>query len=535
MAESLINDVFFREVPAAVGARRAVVFVHGYTGDADSTWRAEGAKESFRELLASDPAFSDHHVLAFQYKSKGLRPPSIQNIADQLLFALDTTDYQQILFIAHSMGGLVAMEAILRALEKGKAARVAGLLLYGVPMNGVEWANYAQSALGVAGLVYPHLNVFKWVFAGNRQFTALAKDSEFIEDLTGRWARRALNGGDPEIATEQRASFPVRVVTGNDDWVVRESSARGLYGEIDWINVDQEHRSLVKPKDRSAMTYLIAQQFLKESKAWVSPTLLLKLRGQMDRIWNMRKLEVISDWAFDLEFDNSPAKGASLPSARKEIGLGLDGFSLFQVVRCEYTRRLPGPDLSFGFALGHLAAESVWNDRFAFLHRTNFSALSPELTNQLENEVREVLAGQHPEEAWAKLFEDVQIHVCDPESGRQYRLDPGLITIGNESLIRQYILPGPAQYLSGREARIQVSFYGIMPSASCDYTTVFPWLSNGFTFNVSVRDQPRYLLYSSGMRGTATIQANRQHETKLQCSSGDLILPGSTLLFEWGF
>ena len=111
MVESLINDIFFREVPAAADAHRAVVFhSHGYTGDADSTWRADGVKDSFRELLASDPAFSDHHVLAFQYKSKGLRPPHIQNIADQLLFALDATDYHQIVFIAHSMGGLVAME-----------------------------------------------------------------------------------------------------------------------------------------------------------------------------------------------------------------------------------------------------------------------------------------------------------------------------------------------------------------------------------------------------------------------------------------
>ena len=535
MVESLINDVFFREVPTTVGAHRAVVFVHGYTGNADSTWRAEGASESFRELLASDPTFSDHHVLAFQYKSKGLRPPRIQNIADQLLFALDATDYQQIVFIAHSMGDVVAMEAILRALEKGKAARVAGLLLYGVPMNGVEWAKYAQRALGVAGLVYPHLHFLERVFVGNQQITALADDSEFIEHLTGRWARRALNGGDPDIAAEQRASFPVRVVTGNDDWVVRESSARGLYGEIDWINVNQDHRSLVKPKDRSAMTYLIAEKFLKESRTWISPASLLKLRGQIDRIWNMRKEEAISDWVLDLEFANSPANRASFPSDSRKIGRGLDGFSLFQVVRCEYTRRLPGPELSFGFALGHLAAASIWNDGFVFLHRTNFSALSPELTSQLENEVREVLNGHLPDDAWERLFEDVQIHVRDPESGGQFKLDPGLITIGNESLIRQYSLPDKAKYLSGREARIEVSFYGIMPSESCNYTAVFPWLCNGFTINVSVREQPRYLLYSSGMRGIATIQANRQHQTKLQCSSADLILPGSTLQFEWGF
>ena len=151
--------------------------------------------------------------------------------------------------------------------------------MYGVPMNGVEWAKYAQFALGVAGLVYPHLNPLKHLFLGNTQVTALAKDSEFIEYLTGRWARRALNGGDPDMATDQRASFPVRVVTGNDDWVVKESSARGLYGEIDWINVDQDHRKLVKPVESFIILVFDRSRFYSgKSRTWMAPALLLKLR-----------------------------------------------------------------------------------------------------------------------------------------------------------------------------------------------------------------------------------------------------------------
>jgi hypothetical protein len=191
--------------------------------------------------------------------------------------------------------------------------------------------------------------------------------------------------------------------------------------------------------------------------------------------------------------------------------------------------------VSFGFALGHLAASSVWNDSFVFLHRTNFSALPPELTEQLENQVREVLAAQTPEEAWERLFEDVKLVVSDPETGTRYELEPRVMVKATESLIREYALPSEAQHLSGKEARIQVSFVSVMPSESCDYTAVFPWLCNGFTLGVSVHGQPRYLLYSSGMRGTASIQSGGQHQSKLQCSSTDLILPGSTLQFEWKF
>ncbi|KAA6465273.1 alpha/beta hydrolase [Acidobacteria bacterium AB60] len=497
--------------------------------------RQRGAAQSFSELLASDPEFADHDILLFQYPSKKFRPPSIPNIANQLLFAFDQCPYEQIILIAHSMGGLVAMEAILSALEKGKAAKVAGLLFYGVPMNGVEWAKYAQLAVGVAGLIYPHLNLFKRIFSGNRQVTALAQDSEFIELLTGRWAERALNGGNPDMAATERAAFPVRVVSGNDDWVVKGSSARGLYGRMDWKDVNQDHVHLVKPKDRSTEGYLIAKEFLKEARTWISPGSLLKLRAQIDRIWKMRKEETISNWIFDLEFDNAPAHRAGFPSPGKKFGQGLEGFSPFTVGRCEYTRRLPGTRLSFGFALGHLTANSLWNENFAFLHRTNFSALAPDLTGSLENRVRTVFADETPEEAWERIFENVELRVSDLETGTRFELEALAITDGTESLVREYTLPTEAQHLSGKEARIEVSFRSVMPSESCNYTVTFPWFCDGFTLGVSVRGQPRYLLYSSGMRGTAAIQSARQHQTKLACSSADLILPSSTLTFDWGF
>lgn len=236
-----------------------------------------------------------------------------------------------------------------------------------------------------------------------------------------------------------------------------------------------------------------------------------------------------------LEFDNAPAHRSDFPSPIKKLGHDLQGFSPFEVARCEYTRRLPGTRLSFGFALGHLAANSLWNEIFVFLHRTNFSALAPDLTETLENQVRTVLAEQTPEEAWERIFENVQIHVSDLETGTRFNLAPGTIVKATESLVREYALPSEAHHLPGKEARIEVSFRSVMPSESCDYTAVFPWLCDGFTLGVSVRGQPRYLLYSSGMRGTATIQSARQHQSKLQCSSADLILPSSTLTFEWGF
>jgi pimeloyl-ACP methyl ester carboxylesterase len=532
MLTTLTDGMLFRESDSGSSREdRAVVFIHGFTGDATNTWKADEAQHSFSALLALDPEFADHDVLLFQYESRNLNPPSIPNIARQLLFVLEKHGYGRIIFIAHSMGGLVAMECVLLALESDTVVKVAGMLLYGVPMNGVEWLKYAQLLPFAAGLVHPWLSTVTSYFGMNRQLKALTRDSEFIQLLTGRWVRRVLNGGDPRIPAAQRAAFPVCVVSGNDDWVVRESSARGLYGEIDWINVDEDHRKLVKPAKRSALTYQIAANFLKQSRAWAAPNIILKLRGQIDQVWSMREQEVISNWSFDLDFDDTSDQALE---AAARTAPELPEFSAFRVLRCEYKRRIPAKVLNFGFAVGHLAAGEVWNDTFVFLHRTSFSSLSQGLTNRLENALRAVLATDS-QQAWDKLFKNVQIRVEESDGSASYHLVPGAIKTAKESLIREYSLPSEAEHLCGKEAVIHVSFGSIRPSASCDYTAVFPWLCDRFTINVSVQGQPTYLLHSSGMRGTAAIQSNRQHETKLQCSSADLILPGSTLQFDWGF
>jgi len=177
----------------------------------------------------------------------------------------------------------------------------------------------------------------------------------------------------------------------------------------------------------------------------------------------------------------------------------------------------------------------VWDDTFVFLHRIYFSALTPELTARLENAIRMVLDAGNADIAWETLFDEVQIRVKDTLSGVWHSLVPRTTEIASEYLLREYSLPPEAVHLAGKEVVIHVSFGSVRPSASCDYKATFPWLCDGFTINVTVLGQPKYMHYSSGMRGTATIQSTPQHQSKLQCSSGDLILPGSTLQFEWGF
>ena len=253
--DALIADKLFRIRPSALPATAAakecaVIFVHGFLGDATTTWIADGVSDSFPALLASDPNLSDQDVFTFQYRTRQVSPPAIKNISAQLRFAVEQhVKASRIVLIAHSMGGLVCMDYIIWLLEneEARARTINGLLLFGTPMTGIEWANYAKLALQLGQIKVPGLGLLTRVLTANKQVTALTTGSQQIERLLGGWILRVLSGGNPETRADQRAWFPVRVVSGNDDWVVKESSARGLYADRDWINVDQDHRAMVKP------------------------------------------------------------------------------------------------------------------------------------------------------------------------------------------------------------------------------------------------------------------------------------------------
>lgn len=126
----------------------AVVFIHGFTGDAE-TWVNDAGK-SFSSILESFPELSDIDFHDFPYHTKVLNisnnPASkvvagilnkilpkklkiktpvikkntpISEIAQELLTYIkyDLSDYANIIFICHSMGGLVAKNAIIDIIE----------------------------------------------------------------------------------------------------------------------------------------------------------------------------------------------------------------------------------------------------------------------------------------------------------------------------------------------------------------------------------------------------------------------------------
>jgi pimeloyl-ACP methyl ester carboxylesterase len=131
----------------------ALVFVHGFTGGAVETWtHANGTR--FFDLVAVDPVTKDKvDILAFGYpsylfKAGSFDPGEAANRLHSQLERYGVTQYPTIVFVAHSMGGLVVLNELQRHREL--LPRVPLVVLFATPQEGVQIANVAQHLLNNA-------------------------------------------------------------------------------------------------------------------------------------------------------------------------------------------------------------------------------------------------------------------------------------------------------------------------------------------------------------------------------------------------
>jgi len=519
--ELIIGRLWRLGVPARKQAnRRAVVFVHGFIGDADNTWKADGS-ESFPHLLAKDPKFQDYDVFLLQYATSFFFPPEIDNIVNQIGFALDKhlPDYS-IVFVAHSMGGLVCMRYVLRQLEKAVPLKIVGLITYGTPMTGVEWIRYANIVLQLTAIKVPIFSSISKFFTKNRQLENMRAGGEFIDKLTSQWVSHVLNGGYPSIPPNLRTWLPTRVVTGNDDWVVKESSAKGFYGDIDWIPVTKGHIAMIKPASRGDETYQTASDFITQCRVWIGPAGALKLREQADVIWNLHKRRRIADWKLELGFLGREAAPG--------LSFGLPGFGEFAVRECSYTRFFDEPTLKFGFAFGSIASDKLWSDQFLFLHRLMFRGLTKAESTKIIESLRALLGDSS--KAWMSLFHDLRVTVGTGSAVAE--LKPGNPTVVDDGIVCDLDLP---QDLVGKEARVKLSFRSLLPLNIRHYRIWFPWLCESFSATVSFERDVAYLASSQAMRGSVEADAREEAYGKVAFQSSELILPDSYIQLEWRF
>ncbi len=216
-------------------ANRLIVFVHGFTGDSRETWTNTRSGEFWPDLVAADETFDDADVFVFGFDSTLFGSPlSPDQLADNLRLRLTGEGipdrYGEVVFIAHSMGGIVVRAFLLRYQEELFKAPL--VFFFATPTTGAGIANLGQ------------------VFTGNPQVAALSEleDNLYLQSQQQSWLVSPLSTSVRSYcAYETRDTRGVRLVT--------QPSATNLCNQrLDPIHED--HIQIVKPFGRGADSYI---------------------------------------------------------------------------------------------------------------------------------------------------------------------------------------------------------------------------------------------------------------------------------------
>ena len=227
--------------------RSAVVFVHGFTGDALNTWA------SFPEMISDDPALSGWDVFAYGYATSvaGSVPfwkgnPGPERLYRALTSEADTSPlagYDAVAFVAHSMGGLVVQGAL--ASDAGLARRTSHVILFGTPSGGLRKA-YLGAPL-------------------NRQVRSMTPFH--VWRLRRRWNKAF--GTQPKGTPT--CPFTLTVVDGEQDDFVGGRSALRPFDERYRYTTNGDHVTMVKPGSIQHRSYRIVADRLRAGTSGRGP------------------------------------------------------------------------------------------------------------------------------------------------------------------------------------------------------------------------------------------------------------------------
>jgi pimeloyl-ACP methyl ester carboxylesterase len=130
----------------------AIVFIHGLFSDSDSAWRS--ATAYWPELVCSEEDLAQYGIYTFEFDtslSSGTYSPADASDALYEYIKLDLGNVSRVIFVAHSLGGIIARHLIVSRREYIIERRMSiGILLVASPSLGAHYANL----LANVGLIY---------------------------------------------------------------------------------------------------------------------------------------------------------------------------------------------------------------------------------------------------------------------------------------------------------------------------------------------------------------------------------------------
>jgi pimeloyl-ACP methyl ester carboxylesterase len=239
--------------------KSAILFLHGFTGDSDETW------DRFPLLLGAEEPLENWDILSLGYNTSFL--PGTRGIwsADPELPILATlfrtqleivplSMYTEVAVIAHSMGGLIAQQALVD--NPDLARRVRHLFLFGTPSAGLRKAAFITALIG---------------YLVGEQIHNMASGGEFVTHLRSRWSSEF--GNDPP--------FRLYAIAGDKDQFVTPNSSLQPFGRKYQRVVSGDHLSMVKPRDRQADVVRLLLSALTQSPEPEGPSSPLRAAAEL--------------------------------------------------------------------------------------------------------------------------------------------------------------------------------------------------------------------------------------------------------------
>jgi pimeloyl-ACP methyl ester carboxylesterase len=214
-------------------AKRVVVFVHGLNGNGYKTWKR------LPKYLFNDLSHAPIDVAIFDYFSGFRRRicerPAVPVIAEILTERLQelSSDYDEIYIVAHSMGGLIAKDAISKYIEQcdeepGLLRTLSGAILIATPLNG---SKLAQAA-------------FQVLVTEVRQ---LRPDSDYQQKISRYFNDNIDSKNNSKISERHHYKLPIWAFVGSKDWIVRRASSTFDIVDGQTRTLSRGHSRIVKP------------------------------------------------------------------------------------------------------------------------------------------------------------------------------------------------------------------------------------------------------------------------------------------------
>ena len=248
------------------GSERALVFLHGFSGNRDDTW------DRLPSLLGTVVGEWDIYTLGY---ATTFRPdflgvwsadPGLPILATSLKTEARIEPlrrYRSLALVAHSMGGLVVQRALVDDAEL--ADRTEKVVLFGTPSAGLRKAS--------------------WVAFWKRQLKNMAIGSEFITTLRQDWTSRF----------EPEPGFDLMVVAGEQDQVVPPESSLGPFPSEFWKVVPGNHASMVRAAGPDSTSVRLLKSALSDSPLSDEMDAPLALAAQMPDAKATKLIEACGD------------------------------------------------------------------------------------------------------------------------------------------------------------------------------------------------------------------------------------------------